>query len=158
MPRTRRRPSRTRVAPARLALAALLPLCLVGCVERRFTIRTDPPGALVFVNGEELGPSPVSQSYTYYKPREILLVADGYETQRIVQDFPAPLYDNALTDFFTENLLPFTIRDEREFFYRMPPATNPDPNELLNRGESLRSQGKVPPPPRRRGLLGFFGF
>ncbi len=145
----------------RLATALLLAwtgLGLTGCVTRRYTIRTDPPGALVYVNSQELGPSPVSQSYTYYEPREIVLVADGYQTQRIIQPFPAPWYDNALTDFFTENLVPFNIRDEREFVYKMPVAQNPDPNALLQRGETLRSQGKQPPPERRRGILGFFGF
>lgn len=155
MSRSRSRPDRR----CRLALVVLLAsLGMTGCVTRRYTIRTDPPGALVYVNGEELGPSPVSQSYTFYGSREIMLVADGYQTQRIIQEFPAPLYDNLLTDFFTENLVPFNIRDEREFFYKMPVAQNPDPNILLQRGEALRSQGKQPPPPRRGGILGFFGF
>jgi hypothetical protein len=36
-------------------------------------------------------------------------VADGYETQQIIQPLPAPWWDNALTDFFTENLLPVTL-------------------------------------------------
>jgi hypothetical protein len=139
-------------------LGALAVASLAGCVERRYTIRTDPPGALVYVNGEELGPAPVSRSFTYYGAREITLVADGYETQRIIQPLPAPWYDNNLTDFLTENLLPFTIRDEREFVYRMAPATNPATGELLNRAEGLRSQGRQPPPPRRGGLFGTLGF
>ena len=36
---------------------------LSGCVERRYTIRTEPPGATVIVNGEEIGPSPTSKSF-----------------------------------------------------------------------------------------------
>ena len=44
---------------------------LSGCVERRYTIRTDPPGALVIVNGEEIGPTPVSRSFIYYGDRKI---------------------------------------------------------------------------------------
>lgn len=140
-----------------IALVALAALA-TGCVERRYTIRTNPPGALVYVNGEELGPAPISHSFTYYGDREIVLVADGYQTQRIIQPIKAPWYDNALTDFFTENLLPFTLRDEREFVYEMAPATNPSPGELSGRAESLRSQAKFPPPERRRGFLGALGF
>ena len=34
----------------------------------------------------------------------------------------------------------------------------PARNELLDRGEGLRAQAKQPPPPRRGGILGFFGF
>jgi hypothetical protein len=139
-------------------LAAIALLTLTGCVERRFTIRTNPPGALVYVNGEELGPSPVSQSYVYYGPREIVLVADGHQTQKIIQPVDAPWYDNVLTDFFTENLLPFTIRDEREFAYDMAPATSPDVGDLVQRAEGMRGQGQLPPPPRRRGLFGWLGF
>ncbi len=149
------KPSSTRVAAA---LGAVCCLSLVGCVERRYTIRTDPPGALVFVNGQELGPSPISSDFTYYGAREIVIVADGYETERIIQKIDAPLYDNALTDFFTENLLPFTIRDEREFVYRLRPRTLTPQGDLEQRADMLRMEGQQPPKPRRRGILGFLGF
>lgn len=140
-------------------LIALVPLALLtGCVERRYTIRTDPPGALVFVNGQEVGPSPVSLHYVYYAPHEIVLVADGYQTQKIIQPIPAPWYDNILTDFVSENLVPFTIHDDREFFYKMALATNPPKGELLQRAEGVRQMGNQPPAERRRGFLGFFGF
>ncbi len=149
--------NRDRIRRPLIAVAALAALA-AGCVERRYTIRSTPPGALVYVNGEELGPAPVSRGFTYYGDREIVLVADGYQTQRILQPIKAPWYDNALTDFFTENLLPFTLRDDREFVYTMAPATNPSPGELSGRAEALRSQAKFPPPERRGGFLGFFGF
>jgi hypothetical protein len=149
--------TRKRKAAAWLILVPSLAF-LGGCVERRYTIRTDPPGALVFVNGQEIGPSPASVHYTYYAAHEIVLVADGYQTQRIIQELPAPWYDNLLTEFFTENLLPVTVHDDREFVYKMQVATNPAQGELLQRAEGLRQEGKLPPPERRGGILGFFGF
>lgn len=150
------RSRRTRWAPPLLLGLALAGLG--GCVERRFTIRTDPPGALVIVNGEELPPSPVSSSFTFYDDREIILIADGYQTQRIIQPMPAPWYQWPLIEFVSDNLVPFTIRDERVFEYKMAPATSPQPADLLNRAEALRNEGKAPPKPRRGGLFGFFGF
>ena len=54
---------------------------LSGCVERRYTIRTDPPGATVVVNGEEIGPSPASKSFVYYGDRKITMILDGYQTK-----------------------------------------------------------------------------
>ncbi len=143
----------------RLVVAGCMVLC-TGCVERRFTIRTDPPGALVYVNGEELGPAApaVSRSFTFYGPREIVLIADGYQTQRIIQPVEAPWYDNALTDFVSENLIPWTIRDEREFVYRMAPAVNPPTGDLVERAEALRGEAQLPPPPRRKGLFGWLGW
>lgn len=138
-------------------MAALVMAVAPGCVKRRYTIRTDPPGALVYVNGEEVGTTPVSRSYTYYADREITLVADGYKTQKIIQPFPAPWWDNGLTDFFSENLLPLTLRDEREFAYQMAPAENASPNEVLTRANGLRQEAMVPAPPKRRTFLEALG-
>jgi hypothetical protein len=138
------------------ALAALA--TSTGCVERRYTLRTDPPGALAIVNGEEIGTTPVSSSYTYYGDREITFIHDGYQTQTIIQPMAAPWYDNVLTEFFTENLVPYTFRDEREFSYTLAPASDPPANELQDRAEAVRALGQQQPPPRRGGLLGWLGF
>jgi hypothetical protein len=142
----------------RSVIGLLLVSCAGGCVERRYTIRTEPPGALAIVNGEEIGRTPVSRSFTYHGDRDITLMLDGYQTQRIIQPINAPWYDNLLTEFFTENLVPFTIRDERDFTYRMTSATVPMIDDLRARGENLRAQAQVAPPPRRGGILGFLGF
>jgi hypothetical protein len=140
-----------------LLIAGCWLLSLPGCVERRYTIRTQPPGALAYVNGEEIGVTPVSRDFTYYGPREIVLVADGYRTERVIQPVRAPWWDNYLTEFFSENLVPFSLRDERVYEYKLSPATVPTTNDLQARGESLRQRGQAPPPERRRGLLGWLG-
>lgn len=131
---------------------------LTGCVERRYTIRTNPPGAIAIVNGEEIGPTPVSRSFTFYGDRKITLIADGYQTQQIMQPIKAPWWDNNITDFFSENVVPVTLRDERDFTYTLVPATVPKEQDLVNRGQQLRSEGQVEPKKLRRGILGFFGF
>src|SRR3954471_1345283 len=117
---------------------------LPGCVERRYTIRTNPPGALAIINGEEIGPTPVSRSFTYYGEREITLMLDGFETRQVIEPINAPWWDNYVTEFFTENLIPHTFRDEREYVYQLAPATVPDKNDLLARAESLRAVGSSP--------------
>jgi hypothetical protein len=150
------RSTRGRSSVAVVALAAALGLS--GCVERRYTIRTDPPGALVIANGEPIGTTPVSKSFTFYGDRTFRIIKEGYETQDVVAKFEAPWYDNLLTEFFTENLNPYTFRDEVEFNYKLEPARPADPNDVLNRAEATRAQGQAPPIPRRQGFLGFFGF
>jgi hypothetical protein len=151
--------SRRRVgARLLLASAALVAAGLTGCVERRYTIRTNVPGTLVYVNGEEIGPVPASKTFYYYGDREIVLAAPGYKTQRLIQNVDAPWFDNLLTEFFTENLLPFTLRDEREFVYAMEPAVPEPEGDLVARGEALRAHGQLPPKKRRGGILGYFGF
>jgi len=141
-----------------IALGLVLTGGLTGCVERRYTIRSDPPGALVVVNNEEIGRAPVSRSIVYYGDRDVTLTLDGYQTMHVVQPIKAPWYDNLLTEFFTENVIPWTLRDERDYTYKLNPATIPATGDLMARGENLRVQGQSPPPPRRGGLLGFFGF
>jgi PEGA domain len=131
---------------------------LSGCVERRYTIRTDPPGATVVVNGEEIGPSPASKSFVFYGDRKISLIKDGFQTKTLIQPIKAPWWDNLITEFFTENVVPVSLRDEREFTYKLEPFKMTPQGELRDRAESLRSEARVLPKPRRGGILGFFGF
>jgi hypothetical protein len=148
-------PARRRTAIVVLLAAAGL---AAGCVERRYTIRTDPPGALVVVNGESIGPAPASHNFYYYGAREVALVMDGYETKTLIQPINAPWWDSYLTEFFTENMVPWVIRDEREFTYKMEPAQQPPQEQVQARAEALRSEAQVLPPPRRGGILGWLGF
>lgn len=149
-----RRLGRRKVAALGLGLLGLAS----GCVERRYTIRSNPPGALVVVNNEEIGRAPVSKSFTYYGDRDVTLMLDGHQTMRVQQPLKAPWYDNIVTEFFSENLVPFTIRDERDFTYQMTPTQVPSTGDLLNRGEAMRADAQAPPEARRGGILGFFGF
>ncbi len=138
-------------------IVIIIALCS-GCVERRYTLRTEPPGALAIVNGEEIGPTPVSRSFYYYGEREITFILDGYETKTLIQPIKAPWWDNLFFEFFTENLVPFNLRDEREFKYQLTPATMPRAGDLRGRAEQLRSEAQVVPKPRRGGFLGWLGW
>jgi hypothetical protein len=131
---------------------------LAGCVERRYTIRSDPPGATVIVNGEEIGPAPASKSFVYYGQREITLMLDGYATKTVIQPITAPWWDNYLTEFFSENIVPVTLRDEREFKFQLTPAQTSPLGELRDRAEGLRNEARIVPKPRRGGILGWLGF
>ena len=153
------RPGRTARRHAALPLTlALLGLAATGCVERRYTIRTDPPGALVYINSEEAGISPVSVNYTYYGDRRVTIQAEGYETINTVVPIRAPWWDNLLTEFVSENLVPVTLRDEREFRFTMAPAVVPETGDLVGRGQQLRQQAIQPAPERPNRFLRFFAF
>lgn len=143
--------------PAALLLLVGVSL-LAGCVERRYTIRSDPPGATVIVNGEEIGPAPASKSFVYYGEREITLMLDGYETKTVIQPIKAPWWDNYVTEFFTENVIPVTMRDEHEYKFQLTPAQSPPQGELRDRAEGLRNEARTLPKPRRGGILGWLGF
>lgn len=114
-----------------------------GCVERRMTIRTNVDsqgGALVSIDDQEVGYSPVSTGFTYYADREIRLIKDGHETVTLIQPVEAPWWDSLLVEFFVENLWPFTVRDDREFRYELPPTAQVSTGEVIQRGQQLRSE------------------
>ncbi|MCP4263659.1 MAG: PEGA domain-containing protein, partial [Planctomycetes bacterium] len=51
---------------ALLVISLSVSLLLSGCVERKLTINTEPQGALVILNDEEIGTSPVTVSFEWY--------------------------------------------------------------------------------------------
>lgn len=117
-----------------------------GCVQRRMTIRSNPPGALVYVDDYQLGTTPVSHDFVYYGTRKIRLVKDGYETLTVRQPFPLPWYQYFPLDFVTENLIPWEIRDERVVDLAMQPAGVTPPESVVARAEQARlSAGSLPP-------------
>ena len=77
-------------------------LVSIGCVQRRMTVRSNPPGALVYVDDYQIGTTPVSTDFVYYGTRKIRLIKDGYDTLTVQQPFPVPWYEIFPLDFVTE--------------------------------------------------------
>ncbi|MDG2384960.1 MAG: PEGA domain-containing protein [Pirellulaceae bacterium] len=134
-------------------LLSLLIIGLVstGCVRRRMTVRTDPPGATVYVDDQEIGTTPVSSSFVYYGTRKIQVVKDGFETETVMNRMRAPWYQIPPLDFFSENLFPREIRDERIIQIEMEPQKVIPTNVLLDRAQQLRTSTiegySIPTPP-----------
>jgi len=106
------------------------------------TIRSQPPGALVYVDDYEIGATPVSTNFTYYGTRKIRLVKDGYETLTVMQPIPSPWYQIPPLDFVSENLMPGQVRDQRNLSYQLTPQLVVPTEALLERAEALRAQGR----------------
>src|SRR5213082_203874 len=104
--------TRRTAAGVALALAAL---GLGGCVERRYVIESDPPGALVLVNGQPLGTTPVDGHFVYYGNYAFTLIKDGYETLHVDQRINSPWYQYPPLDFASENIYPGKLEDVRQF-------------------------------------------
>lgn len=68
-------------------------LSLPGCVERRLTINTEPQEALIILNDEEIGTSPVTVSFEWYGDYNVRLSKDGYETLNTHRKLKRPLHD-----------------------------------------------------------------
>jgi hypothetical protein len=63
------------ILPRRLVLPGVLGAAtlLAGCVERTITINSEPQGALVYLNDEEVGRTPVSVPFLYYGTYDVRL-------------------------------------------------------------------------------------
>jgi hypothetical protein len=115
---------------------------LPGCVDRRYVVTTDPPGAIVFRNGQYIGATPVDDHFVYYGTYHFTIIADGHETLQVDQEMPAPWYEYPLIDLFSENLFPWPIKDVRRFNYRLEPRRVVNTNELLQEAQNLRNRGQ----------------
>ncbi|MHC4599752.1 MAG: PEGA domain-containing protein, partial [Planctomycetota bacterium] len=126
-----------------LLLAVLLLLC--GCVERTIEVRTDPPGASVFLDREYRGRTPLSIPFHHYGTRELTVRLEGYATETKVKTFWPPWYQIFPLDFLFDCLFPFTIHDRRPLEFRLLKESPPPPRDaerereaLLRRAEELR--------------------
>jgi hypothetical protein len=117
-----------------LFVAALCP----GCVRRRLLVRSNPPGAMVYVDNQPIGTTPCAVSFTYYGTREIRLVKPGFETLTVEQEIPAPWYEYPGLDFVSENLVPKEIQDYRTVTLQMTPQIMKPLDAVLRDAEQLR--------------------
>lgn len=128
---------------AGLLLLVFLSGSATGCVHRRVTVRTEPPGAQVLLNDQEIGYSPASFDVTWYGTEEVTLLKDGYEIETHQIKIPTPWYQVPPLDFVTDNFLPFRIKNHHEFNFALRRYQGRSQGELLERGRSLRSESQL---------------
>jgi hypothetical protein len=131
-----------------LLLLGVLLCAQIGCVRRKMTIRSQPEGALVYIDQQEVGHTPVTVPFTYYGTREFILEKDGYKTAKEKHRIRPPWYELPVLEFFSENVVPREIHDEREISFQLQPQTPTDETMLQQRAEQLRqnvNQGVVSP-------------
>ncbi len=112
-------------------------------------IRTNPEGALVTIDSQTIGNSPVQVPFTYYGTREIRLEREGYETVKVKQNIRPPWWQVPPLDFITDNFAMRELRDQRVLDFEMVPQQMIDENQLIHRATDLRNnsqRGTVPMP------------
>ncbi len=134
----------------RILLLIVLVAISSGCVRRRMTIRSNPPGALVYIDDQEIGTTPVSTYFTYYGTRKVKLIKDGFETVTALETIRPPWYELPPLDFISENIVGRELRDEHVLEFQLQPQRLVPTQELLSRANSLRGgaqQGVLTPEP-----------
>ena len=131
--------------PRLLLFAIILTLGCFGCVERKLTIRSDPPGGKVWLDGVEVGETPVTVPFTFYGTREVVVEKDLYRTVKLVVPVGAPAYQIFPLDFFTEVVLPVNIVDQRVVHVGLERLTATAKEEVLHRATELKKETEKKP-------------
>lgn len=121
----------------------VLATILTGCVEREWTLRSEPEGAVVWVSGVEKGRTPVTFDFTWYGNYEVILRKEGYETLKTSVKLNPPVYEYPGIDFFSE-IAPWTYHDRRETMHVLKKRVAPTEEELKKRAEDLRRENLLP--------------
>lgn len=105
------------------------------------TIDSKPQGALVYLNGQEVGRTPLTRDFTWYGNYDVILRREGYETLKLHQRVNAPVWQWIPLDLAAE-LMPMRLQDKQHFSYALVPAsTQPvDPAEIITRARQVEGE------------------
>jgi hypothetical protein len=120
-----------------------------GCLQRRIHITSDPPGAAVWLNGVEIGRTPVEAAFTFYGDYDVRLHKDGYEPVAEAKSARAPWYEWPVLDLFS-TAAPWTIKTVVRWDFALEPSPDlasqeagPARDALLERAEEMRRRAGV---------------
>lgn len=129
-----------KVARSPWPLVALLLAGPAGCLERRVSINSDPPGATVIVNDVELGRTPLEAGFTHCGLYDVRVEKEGYEPLRTSARARAPFHEYPPVDLLA-TAMPVTISTVVPWSFTLAPAAEADAG-LLDRARALR--GRLP--------------
>jgi hypothetical protein len=123
----------------RLASACLILLFLTagGCVQRTLTVKSNPPGAIVSLNGVEVGRTPIERDFIWYGVYDVEVRKDGYDPLKKRGNVVAPWWQWPPIDFFAEFL---PLHDRHTLTYTMHPISeaSADPKQMLQHADQLK--------------------
>ena len=125
-------------------ILTLLATIFTGCVERKLTINTVPQGALVELNDEEIGTTPVTVAFNWYGDYNVRIRKEGYnaiDTNKILKQ---PKKDKFPYDFYYEVLTPKRYVDEYEWTFQLETYTPMDRDELIKAAQNMKKEAAKP--------------
>ena len=136
-----------------LILVAII-FAFSGCVTRSITVKTEPSNALVYLDNELIGESPVTVPFTYYGTRKIMIEKkdeDGaltHERTIVYEKIKAPVYEVFPLDFFSEIVWPRELKDDHVLSYNLVElellSTKERQEKVLKNAEELRQRVNAP--------------
>ena len=127
-----------KVARVAWLLVLLMLVIPAGCLERRVSIESDPPGATVIVNDVELGRTPLEAGFTHYGVYDVRVEKEGFEPLRTTARARTPLHEYPPVDL-ASTAMPFTFTTVVPWSFTLTPAPQADAG-LLDRANALRTR------------------
>ncbi|MEX0887034.1 MAG: PEGA domain-containing protein [Phycisphaeraceae bacterium] len=127
-------------AHARVVLVGLLLLAVTGCARRTIEITSDPPGALVHLNDEQVGRTPLDVPFTFYGVYDVRLDLAGHEPIWARRRARAPWWEHPGPDLLGEAL---GLHARLHWHFDLSVAVAPDDvdaDALEARARALREQ------------------
>ena len=118
-------------------------LAVAGCysqVQRTITIESDPPGALCWLNDNEVGRTPLTVPFTWYGTYGVRLELPGYEPLLTKAKVSAPPYEWIPLDLAFETVVPGVHYDTHAYKFIMKKAEPTDPDALRRRADGFRER------------------
>ena len=144
-------PSRMRRKLCLIIIALLIVSAFSGCVRRKMTVMSNPPGATVYLDGKEIGRTPFSTNFDHYGKREFRIVQQSYETKTELVSVRAPWYQWIGIDFVSEVLLPGKLTDHKTYEFDLQPERVVLGEEIVTRAEQFRQTAHADGVPRISG-------
>ena len=104
-----------------MLISAAACVSLTGCVERRIEITSEPAGALVWVNDQQVGRTPTQASFLYHGVYDVRLQLDGFEPLVTEAEASPPLYEHAPLDLVAE-MVPARIQNVQHWHFVLEPS------------------------------------
>ncbi|MCE9591760.1 MAG: PEGA domain-containing protein [Planctomycetes bacterium] len=122
-----------------LMLAITLP-ALTGCgTTRTITVTSEPSNALVYLNDEEVGRTPVTVPFTFYGVYDLRLEAEGCKPLWTKHEAKAPLWEYPGPDLFGEAL---GGKSELKWHFHLDPLPVAEEPALVDRARQMRAMMK----------------
>lgn len=86
-----------------------------GCVLRTLEVKSKPAGAVVYLDDQPVGKTPLTLPFDYYGTRAIRVAKPGHRPHQGEVELDAPWYEWFPLDFFSEILWPGVIHDRHDY-------------------------------------------
>lgn len=108
---------------------------MLGCVERTITVTSEPAGALVYLNDDEVGRTPVTVPFLFYGTYDVRIEQDGYKPLWTQKEAKAPWWENPGPDLIAEMIPNVKAQQHWHFTLDVNPLANDE--HLIDRARQL---------------------